>query len=164
MLRAISAGHFDLKHVEAEHDASAPVLEQGTGFHTDVRPAVFADIQKPGKRASLKETNTNDRSAPVIEKFPMDIKKVPPRKSVVQELKEKKPVIDALHEHNELHAKSEIEKHTRPGEPRSPAPQSPQAYWATVRRAAAASPRHILLLLRAAPDACACGGRLGTQI
>ena len=78
MLRAISAGHFDLKHVEAEHDASAPVLEQGTGFHTDVRPAVFADIQKPGKRASLKETNTNDRSAPVIEKFPMDIKQEPP--------------------------------------------------------------------------------------
>ena len=122
VLRAISAGHFDLKHVEAEHDASAPILEQGTGFHTDVRPAVFADIQKPGKRASLKETNTNDRSAPVIEKFPMDIKKPPPRKIVVDELKEKKNVIDAMHQHNELHTKSEIEKHTRPGETRSPHP------------------------------------------
>ena len=44
MLRQISAGHFDLKHHTVEHDASKPMLEAGTGFHTDVRPAVFAEV------------------------------------------------------------------------------------------------------------------------
>ena len=44
ILRAISAGHFDLKHAETEHDGSAPMLEPGTGVHADIRPHVFQEL------------------------------------------------------------------------------------------------------------------------
>ena len=115
MLRQISAGHFDLKHHTVEHDASKPMLEAGTGFHTDVRPAVFAEVAQSGRRASLKPTKTNDRSEPVIEKWVhIDVMSKPARKSVIEELKEKKSTIDAMHQYNEHHTKEAIEKNTRP--------------------------------------------------
>jgi len=114
VLRAISVGHFGLKHTEVAHDGSAPMLEAGTGFHTDIRPAVFAEVQQ-AKRNSLKPTKSNDRSEPVIEKWVhVETQKPTPRKSVVDELKEKKGAIEALHTYNEHHTVSEIEKYTKP--------------------------------------------------
>jgi len=95
-------------------DASSPILEPGTGARADARPAVLADVQG-SRRESLKSTNTNDRSAPVIEKWiHIDTSAKPPQKQVVDELKEKRPCIEALATYNEHHAKQEIEKHTRP--------------------------------------------------
>merc|ERR1711939_824974 len=64
---------------------------------------------------SLKPTRTNDRSEPVIERWiHIDTTAKPARKSVVDELKEKKSAIDALATYNEHNAKEEIEKFVRP--------------------------------------------------
>jgi HD superfamily phosphohydrolase len=116
VLRAISVGHFELNHVNTEHDASKPMLEEGTGFHTDVRPAVFAEVQQ-AKRNSLKSTKSNDRSDPVIDKWVhIETQKPTPRKSVIDELKEKKGTIEAMHTYNEHHTVEEISKYTKPGE------------------------------------------------
>ena len=117
ILRAISAGHFDLKHAETEHDGSAPMLEPGTGVHADIRPHVFQELSSSfsPRRSSLKPTKTNDRSEPVIEKWVhVDITSKPARKSVIEELKEKKSTIEAMHHYNEGHTKEAIEKNTRP--------------------------------------------------
>lgn len=115
VLRRISVGHFELKPAEGTRDASSPMLEPGTSYHMDVRPAVFAEVQLPEKRNSLKPTKTNDRSSPVIEKWVhIDTEAKPPRKSLVDELKDKKSTIEALSAYNEAHSKEEIEKHTRP--------------------------------------------------
>ena len=120
VMRCISAGHFDLKHHEIDHDASKPMLEPGTGFHTDIRPAVFAEVQTV-KRNSLKHVeHPNDRSDPVIDKYPMQIQRKDIRKSLVEEMKEKRSTIEAMHTYNEHHAKSEIEKFTNPCAPRAP--------------------------------------------
>jgi len=114
VLRAISVGHFELNHVNTEHDASKPMLEEGTGFHTDVRPAVFAEVQQ-AKRNSLKSTKSNDRSDPVIDKWVhIETQKPTPRKSVIDELKEKKGTIEAMHTYNEHHTVEEISKYTKP--------------------------------------------------
>ena len=116
VLRAISVGRFELKHVQTEHDASKPMIEKGTGFHTDARPALFAEVAQSGRRASLKATKTNDRSDPLIEKWVhIDVMHKPARACVVDELKSKKASIEALHTYNEHHTKEEMEKHTRPG-------------------------------------------------
>jgi hypothetical protein len=95
-------------------NASAPMLEAGTGFHTDIRPAVFAEIQT-AKRNSLSSVKTNDRSSPVIEKWVhIDTAAPPARKSLVEEIKEKRKSIEALASYNEHKSKEEIEKYTRP--------------------------------------------------
>jgi len=116
IMKAISSGTFALKHVDkaATHDASAPMLEAGTAYHTDIRPAVFAEVHQV-RRNSLKPTKTNDRSEPVIEKWVhVDVMHKPARACVIDEIKEKKASIDALHTFNEHHTKAEIEKRTRP--------------------------------------------------
>jgi hypothetical protein len=116
IMKAISSGTFALKHVDkaGTHDASAPMLEAGTAYHTDIRPAVFAEVHQV-RRNSLKPTKTNDRSEPVIEKWVhVDVMHKPARACVIDEIKEKKASIDALHTFNEHHTKAEIEKRTRP--------------------------------------------------
>lgn len=114
VLRAISMGHFELKSA-GTRDASGPLLEEGTGFKADIRPAVFAEIQDPKKRSSLKGIKSNDRSDPVIEKWVhVDVTGKHPRKGVIDELKEKKGTIDALSDYNAGHGKEAVEKFTRP--------------------------------------------------
>jgi len=111
--RAITSGAFELKHVETERDASMPVLEKGASYHPDVRPEVLAELRS--LELALKPTKANDRSEPLVEKWiHIDTSSKPPRTSVVDELKQKKPVIDALSTLNEHNAKEHIEKFTRP--------------------------------------------------
>jgi len=114
VLRAISAGNFELREAET-CDASSPMLESGTSFQTDIRPAVFAEIGK-NPTSSLKPTPVvNDRSEPVIEKWiHVDTSGKTTRKSLVDELKEKRNSIEALQSYNEKKTKEEIEKFTRP--------------------------------------------------
>ena len=88
VLGAIATGHFELNHVKTDHDASAPMLEAGTGFHVDARPAIFAEVVQPGRRASLKATKSNDRSDPVLEKWVhIDVTSKPKRASLIDEIK-----------------------------------------------------------------------------
>lgn len=112
VLRAISVGHFELKHVQEARDASSPLLEPGTKTRKDVRPEVLAEVQS-ARRDSLKPTKSNDRSEPVIERWVHISTSPPARKSVVDELKEKRSSIEALATYNEHNAKDEIEKFTR---------------------------------------------------
>lgn len=115
ILRQISVGRFDLKHTEVQHDASKPALEQGTSFHTDARPAVFAELQRKSTKDLRHVTKANDRSEPMIEKWVhLNVTSKPARASVIDELKQKRESIEALHTYNEHHAKSEIEKFVRP--------------------------------------------------
>ena len=112
MLRQISAGHFDLKHHTVEHDASKPMLEAGTGVHTDVRPAVFAEGAQSGRRASPGRRDQRTLGARDREVGAHRRHVEAARKSVIEELKEKKSTIDAMHQYNE-HPRRRRSRRTR---------------------------------------------------
>jgi hypothetical protein len=114
VMRAISSGRFELKHVEEKRDASAPALEAGTGWQEDTRPTVMAEL-KLVSQSSLKNVKSNDRSDPVLEKWVhIDVNAKPVRKCLVDEINQKKSTIDAMHACTENHCKENLDKITRP--------------------------------------------------
>lgn len=117
VLRAISVGHFDLKHVTPAHDASAPAIEAGTHIKESPAAAVFAEIKRASSKNLKAPLRVNDRSEPQIEKWPTSITTKPPaHKSVMSEIAQKKGTIEQFAEFNSHHLAKNIEEQglTRP--------------------------------------------------
>lgn len=111
VLRQISVGHFDLHHT-ATNDRSKPMVD--ADVHVKANPAteVFKELTKESSRSSLKSPKIiNDRSDPVIEKFPTGITtRKPPQKAVVAQIAAEKATIEAFSEINARHSVESIEK------------------------------------------------------
>lgn len=92
-LRTINVGHFALKPPSETHDRSDPVVEPNTKLRENPAPAVMAEIVNQELVLQAPPVK-NDRSAPVIERFPTGVTtRTPAPKQVVMELKEKSELI-----------------------------------------------------------------------